>query len=517
MNRKKLKFIVALMVAAVAGLIAIQIYWIVTLIKIEEERFNRTVNDALFYSVQKLEKKEVFKAITQKASGDKDFLFFVKNADSTTFTWNYKDTSRKVKYLNIVEKKIDTIKGDGKPKTDSLHIRIVAPSPNLKIMLDDGNGKKKQQTNKNRRKILVQEVVTELINENKLKPIHERINPQELNNILKNEFENRGIDLQFSFGIKSTSNNLFSVLPIKSDSLNLANSKHSTFLFPEEIIGTPSQLLVYFPNVNSFIISKISLMLIVALLLTLVISGVFYKTVQMFLQQKRITEIKNDLINNITHEFKTPLSTISLACEALNEPALVNNSESLGKYASIIREENIRLQTMVDSILNAALSEKESFNLKNERVDIHDIIRQSVQKISSLERDSKLKINLELNAAVCPIWGDSFHLNNMFSNLFDNSIKYNQNNPTINISTHNENQKIIIRVSDNGIGISKEHINKIFDSFYRVQSGNIQNVRGNGIGLSYVKKIVIAHGGIIRVNSEPGKGSTFIIELPISR
>lgn len=502
------------MVAAVAGLIAIQIYWIVSLVKIEEERFNRTVGDALYDAVQKIEKKEVLTAITKNAGKDKDFVFFVKNADSATFTWNSRDTSRKVKYLNVVEKKVDTLVQREKSITDSLHIRIIAPKPSYKVKYDMGDSKVQRDTSGKRRRVLVHEVVTELINENKLKPIHERINPQELNNILKNEFENRGIDLQFSFGIKSTSNNLFSVLPIKSDSLYLVNSRHSTFLFPEEILGTPSQLLVYFPNVSSFIISKISLMLIVALLLIFVISAVFYKTIQMLLQQKRITEIKNDLINNITHEFKTPLSTISLACEALNEPALVNNSASIGKYASIIKEENVRLQTMVDSILNAALSEKESFNLKNEQVDIHHLIRQSTQKITSIENENKTKFNLELGAEQSTILGDSFHLNNMFSNLFDNSIKYNQNAPVISVSTKNDNKKILISITDNGIGISKEHINKIFDSFYRVQSGNVQNVRGNGIGLSYIKKIVNAHNGSIQVRSELGKGSTFIIELP---
>jgi len=504
------------MVAAVTGLIAIQIYWIVNLIKIEEERFNRTVSDALYDTVQKLEKKEVFKAITKNSSKDKDLVYFVKNNDSTTFTWNSRDTSRKVKYINIVEKNVDTVITREKAITDSFHIRIVAPKPTYKVKFSSGKGNIKQDTSGNRRRILVHDVVTELINENKLKPIHERINAKELNNILKNEFENRGIDLGYSFGIKPIGNKRFSVLPSSSDSLNLINSRHSTFLFPEEILGTPSQLLVYFPNVNSFIISKISVMLIVALLLIFVISAVFYKTVQMLLRQKRITEIKNDIINNITHEFKTPLSTISLACEALTEPALVNNSESLGKYASIIKEENVRLQSMVDSILNAALSEKEFFNLKNELVDIHHVIGQSANTISGLEKETKVIFNMKLDAEKSTIMGDSFHLQNMFSNLFDNSIKYNQKTPDITISTKNEKEKLFVHVIDNGIGISKEHVNKIFDSFYRVQSGNIQNVRGNGIGLSYVKKIVNAHNGVIQVKSELGKGTTFIIELPAS-
>lgn len=273
-------------------------------------------------------------------------------------------------------------------------------------------------------------------------------------------------------------------------------------------------MIVYFPDKLRFILGSLASMIGLSLGLILIIVWLFYKTIRMFLDQKQLTQLKNDLINNITHEFKTPISTISLACEALNEPGLITDKNSVSRYSGIIKEENSRLKFMVDELLNTAALEKGGILIKNDIVDLHDIIRNSVSKFERTIKKAGGIIDLKLEAESSNIKGDNFHLTNIINNLIDNAIKYSERAPEIHISTENENNFIVVNVKDNGIGISKEHTGKIFDMFFRAASGNIQNVRGNGIGLSYVKKIVEMHNGKIKVESELGKGSIFHIFIP---
>jgi two-component system phosphate regulon sensor histidine kinase PhoR len=215
----------------------------------------------------------------------------------------------------------------------------------------------------------------------------------------------------------------------------------------------------------------------------------------MLLKQKKITEIKNDLINNITHEFKTPLSTISLAADALNDPSFRQNEGIIKKYTGMISSENKRLTSMVENLLNAASFETGTFKYSLEPISTHNLISEVIDQNKDFLNAHSAEIELVLKADQDRIIADVFHLSGVLKNLIENGVKYNENKPRLKIETENKNDSILISIEDNGIGISKEHQSKIFDTFYRVPTGNIHNVKGNGIGLSYVKKMIDVHNG----------------------
>jgi len=233
--------------------------------------------------------------------------------------------------------------------------------------------------------------------------------------------------------------------------------------------------------------------------------------------QKKVAEIKNDLINNITHEFKTPISTIALAAEALKEPELNKDRAAIEKYSTMIEEENDRLKNMVDSLLNTALIENGEYSLEKSEIDINSLIENLVNRNKLRLETTNGEIILELLAEDHQIFADQHHITNILNNIIDNAIKYSSHKPLIKISSVNEGEGISISISDNGIGIDKHQQKKIFDTFYRVPTGNIQDVRGYGIGLSYVKKLVEAHGGTITVESKLNKGTIFNLFLPHGR
>lgn len=521
MKERKLKIIIVLMAAAVTGLIVLQIYWLSSLIRVEKERFQRTVNDALFSTSEMLEKNEAAAdIITKMSNGKKNVAFFVQN-DGTPGKMHNLDSSKERHYVKV-ESKNNTFRYEVKyftkpnsaehnlpPNIAQKHIYRL-PSPTV-VVTSHGDS-----TDKEGRKT-IQSVFTEIIEAGSRKKIEERISQDQLQKLLAEQLNSRGVNLDFYFGINKVEKDSLTLVKPGTDVFELKNAKFRVPLFPHEIIRSePNQLLVYFPHQQRYIVSSMAGMLVLSVGLILVIIAVFYKTVGMFLKQKKITEVKNDLINNITHEFKTPIATISLACEALNEPGLVAGKNSVQRFSKIIKEENNRLKVMVDTLLNTAAMEKDDLNLNKEQVNLNDLILSSTEKYKEVLLQKGGNIHYELNAVESIIFADKFHLSNILGNLVDNAIKYNQNKPEITVNTFNLNNLIQVNVSDNGIGIPKEHLSKIFDTFYRVAKGNIQDIRGNGIGLSYVKKIVEAHGGNIMVESVPGTGSIFKIILPLT-
>jgi two-component system phosphate regulon sensor histidine kinase PhoR len=240
----------------------------------------------------------------------------------------------------------------------------------------------------------------------------------------------------------------------------------------------------------------------------------FGYTLFIILKQKRLSEIQKDFINNMTHEFKTPISTIAVATEVLKDPAILNQPERLLNYSSIIEKENSRLKQQVERVLQVARLDKEDFGLKKEILDVHQIIQDAIKNTSMTLQEKQGRIVCDLSAIEREVPVDKLHLTNVIQNLIDNAIKYCKTIPEITIKTTNELKRLVIEVHDNGIGISAENQKRIFQKFFRVPTGNVHDVKGFGLGLSYVKTIVEVHGGNIKVESELGKGSVFRIYLP---
>ncbi len=284
-----------------------------------------------------------------------------------------------------------------------------------------------------------------------------------------------------------------------------------------ENLALSESLAVIVPDQNNVIWRSMSWFILGSLLFTIIIISSFFITIRTLLRQKKLSEIKSDFINNMTHEFKTPLATISLAVDALKNEKVINDREKTNYFTGIIKEENKRMNKQVETILQAALLDKQEVQLHLKRLSAHDMIRSALNNILLQVEEKGGQLNDQLGAANDIIMADEVHFTNLVSNLLDNAIKYSKDKPLIKLSTASTSTSLQIKIEDNGIGMNKETLSRIFEKFYRAHTGNIHNVKGFGLGLSYVKTMVDAHHGTIKADSTPGRGSTFIISFPLTK
>jgi len=293
--------------------------------------------------------------------------------------------------------------------------------------------------------------------------------------------------------------------------------KNIPFYSGLEFTFTDSEALwVITPNFDLPILSSLKWMFAGAILFMGVIIAAFYVTIRTLLNQKKLSEIKSDFINNMTHEFKTPIATISLAVDALKNEKVQAEPDRAKYFTGIIKEENIRMNKHVETILQAALMEKEEFRLNKKTLSVHKIINQTIEKYQLQLQKQEGQVHVLLNATNDRIEGDEVHFTNAISNLMDNAIKYSNAAPDITITTHTTKKHLIIQIADKGIGMSRETEKRIFEKFYRAHTGNIHQVKGFGLGMSYVKSVIDAHEGTIKVSSTLGKGSTFTVEMALA-
>ncbi len=289
------------------------------------------------------------------------------------------------------------------------------------------------------------------------------------------------------------------------------NSDDSNFLMAQE------NLFIVFSDIHYdkiLILKSLGWMIIGSIAFTLIIIAAFGLTIQTMLNQKKISEIKSDFINNMTHELKTPLATISLAVDAIGNEKVMSDREKIGYFSGIIKEENKRMNKQVESILQSALIEKNEITLKLQSIDVHQVIQHTVDNLQLQLVSKDARVELQLDAAQPVIKADEVHFSNVIFNLLDNAIKYSRQQLEIKISTFNTRKTVVITIADNGIGMSRDTVSRIFEKFYRAHTGNVHNVKGFGMGLSYVKAIIEAHKARIRVESTLGKGSKFTMEFP---
>lgn len=281
-------------------------------------------------------------------------------------------------------------------------------------------------------------------------------------------------------------------------------------------IAQAEQLLVIVPDFTKQVWSSLRWVIAGAAIFMLIILAAFYVTLRSLFNQKKLSEIKSDFINNMTHEFKTPLATISLAFDALKTEKVQNDKEKFTYFSNIIKEENKRINKHVETILQAALMEKQELQLQVTDLPMHQIIKSVIDSYDLQLKEKNGSVEVNFQAANDMVKGDEVHITNLLSNLIDNAIKYSKENTHIKIDTWLNKKYFVLRVEDNGIGMSKESVKRIFEKFYRAHTGNIHNVKGFGLGMSYVKTVIDAHKGKIKVESTPGKGSSFTVEFPIN-
>jgi len=332
---------------------------------------------------------------------------------------------------------------------------------------------------------------------------------------LNDELKNRDIPIEFQFGIFSDS--ILYAHSEAADSAKLAGSEYKVELYPNAIFDRNLNLSVLFPGREGFIYRSLNWLLVASLIFSLFILTTFALSIFYILRQKKISEMKSDFINNMTHEFKTPIATISVATDSITNEKVVRDPERIKYFAGMIKKENARMNLQVEDILTIARLDRKDFEFNWEAIDSHELIKDAVQGIILQVEKRGGKIETHLDAKNSIITTDRKHCTNLIYNLLDNAMKYSAEAPEIAVATKNKANGVVISVQDSGIGMSKSVQSKIFEKFYRQSSGNVHNVKGFGLGLSYVKAVLEANRGNISVQSEPGKGSKFDVFLPFVR
>ncbi|MBL7950601.1 MAG: HAMP domain-containing histidine kinase [Flavobacteriales bacterium] len=346
--------------------------------------------------------------------------------------------------------------------------------------------------------------------------INDTVHPYLLEAMLRKEFSRRNIQEDFEYGIYDCfTDSIVYGNYVALDTVDLETVEHTAL---QKLDKDGHYFGVYFPNRKSTLWEEgaSTWTWIFPFVVTLIVFGFFAYSVWVILRQRKLSEMKNDFIGNMTHELKTPISTIALSSEVLSDPGIVNEPDRLREYARIIRSENERLRTQVERVLQLGTLDKDNLELKREKLDMHSMARDVADhfKLQVQERGATLLLNL--NAALYIVNGDRVHLTNALTNLVDNALKYGKAGGHIQVSTTSKGGEMLVAVADDGIGIRKEDLRHIFERFYRVHTGNVHNVKGFGLGLHYVQQIALAHGGGVTVSSEFGKGSTFTLSLPLS-
>ena len=327
--------------------------------------------------------------------------------------------------------------------------------------------------------------------------------------LLNSNFKKMNIDLAFEYAIF----NKDSITKVKSENFENSNSQYKSIIFKDENNISDYTLRVAFPDKTPFLISSVISLIITSVIFTSIIIIAYITTILLLLRQRQISRIKTDFINNMTHEFKTPIATINLALSAIKNPKTIIDKKKVKKYLKMIYDENNRMHDQVENVLMISHLEKNELNIEKSRHDLNDIINLAISHLSLIAESKNGNITFNKDAGNTQIVGNETHLINVFVNILDNAIKYNNDRPEILINTKNINDRVIVDIIDNGIGMSKSVQSKIFDKFYRKQTGDVHDVKGHGLGLAYVKKIIDFHNGDINVKSILGEGSTFSIQL----
>ncbi|WP_420388473.1 sensor histidine kinase [Roseivirga sp.] len=525
MTQNKIRWLIGLLSVALLGLIGFQFYWISEVNTVNKERFNKSVNDALNEVAYKLAIKNDRDFLVQNMN--RNVPFPQRNLEILRDSINRISnpggfSPRNPQRVNNIEETISSLfqfqvnEQTGEWFVSFDFSAFVDPAAQFGPMPDNANRSLIVEEQMNRRMdMLKQTWLDHLMGSNNL---YERINPADLDTLLREELENKGIDLEYHYGIIDSSKDELKLLNanIKEDAEHVLQSPLKANLFPMDLMEKDFLLAIDFPNEKNYLLKQALVPLSASGILIFIVVGCFAYAIMVILKQKKISEIKNDFINNMTHEFKTPIATVSLATEALQDDDIKSNAAIIDRYVQVIRDENKRLGMQVEKVLQIASLDKKDFKLKFEKSDVHDIIQKALVNITILVEKRGGQITSQLLASNSEIEADRVHLTNIIYNLLDNANKYSPEAPEIHIRTESISTGVIIKISDKGIGMSKEATDKIFDKFYRVSTGNVHDVKGFGLGLSYVKNIVDMHQGSVSVKSEPGKGSTFKVFLPFT-
>ena len=524
MNKKIYFTLISVMSIALIGIILVQSFWIKTTLDNKEEQFSLNINQVLNSVSEQIKNRElrdylaVYQKLVDSIGSPKESQLtavfkYVDRNENTNQTYIYSHGILEEDY-NISPKFFEP---DIEDSTSILEYKSLKTT----TIIDDAFDKEMQNMSSIERlqrveklslmdKAKYESVFMELA---ALKPIHRRLSNIELELLLQRELTDREINIPFQFRVFNEN------LPTKIGSDNYTNliglKKYRSPLFINEKGDSDFELVIAFPDRKVFLRSSLTNLILLSLLFTLTIIITFSTTIYHVLKQKKFSEIKSDFINNMTHEFKTPISTIKLALDAIDNKKIKDDQLKRDKYLKMIKDENERMNFQVENVLRISQLERSDNILKKKICDIHVLINKALSHLDLLIKKRNVKIDINFNASKSNVIVSSESFTNVFVNILENAIKYSRDNPEIKIHSLNKNNKLEISISDNGIGMSPAVKEKIFFKFYREKMGNIHNVKGHGLGLAYVKKIIDLHNSKISVESDLGVGSTFKLHLKL--
>ena len=490
MGKKMILLLSIVMVIVLIGLIFIQTYWIKNAIDVKEKQFNQIVNKAIDEVITKLEVREAARRfdaqieLINQLYAQKYSYTAEHSADSPHISASFKF------YLN-----------------DSL----VSSSENFDSSDLDGEYLITLQENISDRIAMMESLFGAELPATR--SIHEMIDKETLSKIISCTLIGKGIDTPFEFAVRES--NFRTLFASKNYKTNTRYTKIKRTLYPNELYFNTYYLSIYFPKSNLFH-AEVNYMAFTSGLLILTVVFIFTYTIWVIFRQKQLSQIKNDFISNMTHELKTPISTISLASQMLSDTGIPLEKKNMPYISNLIKEETQRLSGQVEKVLQMSIFDEGKEKLKLNKIDIHEVLDKVNHSFQLRIQERGGSLSILKNAKISNILADSVHITNVVSNLVDNAIKYSKEKPEITIEALNRKNGIEIRIKDKGIGIPKEFQKKVFDKFFRVPTGNVHNVKGFGLGLSYVKGIVERHKGSIKVISEQNVGTEFRIHIPFN-
>lgn len=501
MKRRTIIILGLIMGCSFLALLSLQVRYIEEIVTMRREQFDESVKRSLYNAAHRLELYETMRYLKKD----------ITNADAVSQT-HKQNTEIVAHQYNFKGSK------DGNISSFEMRSTIIIPRRNKQDQKDIPEASRSLQDIIRSRYVhqraLLDEVIYKMLYTASDQPLEQRINFRALDRDLQAELLNNGIDIPYHFSVTaSDGREIYRCADYEAEG---EENSYSQILFSNDPPSKMGVLKIHFPTMNSYIFSSVRF-IIPALFFTLVLCVTFIFTIYAIFRQKKVTEIKNDFINNMTHEFKTPISTISLAAQMLTDSAVSKSPQMLQHITGIISDETKRLRFQVEKVLQISLFDQQKATLKTRELDINELITSVVNTFALKVEKNGGTIVSQLDAVNSVVLADEMHITNVVFNLMDNAVKYKRDDEALRLTirTWNEHGKFCMSVQDNGIGIKKENLRRVFDRFYRVHTGNVHDVKGFGLGLAYVKKVIQDHRGTIRAESELGVGTRFIIVLPL--
>ena len=485
-----------IMSASFLILLSLQVGYIEEIVSMRHEQFDESVKRSLYNAAHKLEVYETMRYLEKDAAETELSNQMGKQGGMVTHQYDFKS--------------------DGKVSSFEMRTIIMPQRPKKENKIPEAS-RSLQEVIRNRyihQRELMDEVIYKILYTASNLPLEQRINFRALDRDLQAELLHNGIEIPYHFTVStSDGREVYRCADYETEG---EEDCYSQVLFGNDPPNKMGILKIHFPTMNSYIYSSVRFM-IPALFFTVVLCMAFIYTLYVIFRQKKVTELKNDFINNMTHEFKTPISTISLASQMLTDESVTKSPQMLQHITGIINDETKRLRFQVEKVLQISLFDQQKATMKMRELDVDELLTGVVNTFALKVEKNGGTIITNLEAQDATIYADEMHITNVVFNLMDNAVKYKRDDEALRLTIHtwNEQGKFCLSIQDNGIGIKKENLKRVFDRFYRVHTGNLHNVKGFGLGLAYVKKVIQDHRGSIRAESEYGVGTKFIIVLPL--